>query len=562
MVIAPEHWLAFDVAHCLIPPEWPPGISETWKGADGNLRPRAAVRAYQNWAASRSDRERQEDTKKTGVFSGIHAINPVNGKQIPVFISDYVLMGYGTGAIMAVPAHDERDHEFAVKFALPIIQVVEPRRREGTKDVPDVQNEAFMAEGVAVNSPGIDGLGTAEAKARMISILEEKGIGKRRVNYKIRDWLFSRQRYWGEPFPIVHLEDGTTVALAESELPLELPELEDFRPTGTIEPPLSKAKEWVKVWVVLETQNSKLKTQNSGGDMVARVVPEGTAGAVKARRELNTMPQWAGSCWYYIRYLDPKNAERFVDPGIEKYWLNNGVDMYVGGVEHAVLHLLYSRFWHKVLFDWGLVTCEEPFRKLVNQGLILGEAEFTAFRTESGGQRVSLELVDWSDTDKPVVRKDVNLAAGLMAGQALIAEKVEPDHAEKRGEHFILKGDPAIRIDARSFKMSKSRGNVVNPDDVIKEYGADSLRMFEMFMGPLEQVKPWSTAGVEGVYRFLQRVWRNMFDSMRMMRTRRINFWNGTAPKNGGRLRAICRSRKCAGGGGLSGDFAAAASDD
>ncbi len=421
MVIAPEHPLA--------------GAASAEQAVD--------VEKYQKWAASRSDRERQEDTKKTGVWTGVNAINPVNGKAIPIWVSDYVLMGYGTGAIMAVPAHDERDHEFAVKFGLPIVQVVgrrtETRSHEDTKshEEVDVRKAAFVQEGVAVNSGELNGLETAEAKSKMISILEEKGIGKRQINYKIRDWLFSRQRYWGEPFPIVHLEDGTTVALADAELPLKLPELADFRPTGTIEPPLSKAKEWVNVWVLLETQNSKLKTQNLGGDVVARVVPEGTPGAVRARRELNTMPQWAGSCWYYLRYLDPKNSERFVDPAIEKYWLHNGVDMYVGGVEHAVLHLLYSRFWHKVLFDWGVVTSEEPFQRLVNQGLILGE--------------------------------DMQ-------------------------------------------KMSKSRGNVVNPDDVIKEYGADSLRMFEMFMGPLEQVKPWSTAGVEGVYRFLQRVWRNLLD--------------------------------------------------
>ncbi len=399
----------------------------------------AKVEAYRKWAASRSDRERQEDTKKTGEFTGTYAINPVNEQRIPIWVSDYVLMGYGTGAIMAVPAHDERDYEFATKFKLSIVQVVGKKQEASSKKQEvNVQKEAFCEEGMAVNSPWIEGLPTAEAKAKITAMLEEKGIGKRQINYKIRDWLFSRQRYWGEPFPIVHLEDGTTVRLADSELPLRLPELEDFKPTGTIDPPLSKAAEWVNVHVVVSADNS------------ARVVPPGTPGAVKARRELNTMPQWAGSCWYYIRYLDPRNENAFVDPAVEKYWLGNsefriqnselnsgGVDLYVGGVEHAVLHLLYSRFWHKVLFDRGLVTCDEPFRRLVNQGLILGED---------------------------------------------------------------------------SQKMSKSRGNVVNPDDVVRDYGADSLRMFEMFMGPLEQVKPWSTAGVEGVYRFLQRVWRNLFD--------------------------------------------------
>ncbi|HUO09757.1 MAG TPA: leucine--tRNA ligase [Phycisphaerae bacterium] len=419
MVIAPEHPLA------------------------NNPTPDKAVevKAYQQWAASRSDRERQEDTKKTGVFTGLYAINPVNNKQIPIWVSDYVLMGYGTGAIMAVPAHDDRDHEFATKFKLPIIEVVAPTQIENRKS--KIENAPFTEEGIAINSPWIDNLPTPEAKKKITAILEEKGIGKKTINYKIRDWLFSRQRYWGEPFPIVHLNDGTTVALADSELPVKLPELQDFKPTGTIDPPLSKAKEWVNINVRLQTVN---------GDTKATTADCGDPDALPARRELNTMPQWAGSCWYYIRYLDPKNNDRFVDPAIERYWLGpqpienrkskienppGGVDLYVGGVEHAVLHLLYSRFWHKVLFDWNLVSSDEPFRKLVNQGLILGE--------------------------------DMQ-------------------------------------------KMSKSRGNVVNPDDVIKDYGADALRMFEMFMGPLEQVKPWSTAGVEGVYRFLQRIWRNIFD--------------------------------------------------
>jgi len=401
MVIAPEHPLAAQAAPAQV----------------------EAVKAYQKWAASRSDRERQEDTKKTGEWIGLNAINPVNNTPIPIYVSDYVLMGYGTGAIMAVPAHDERDHEFATKFKLPIIQVV---GKDG--ETVDVQKEAFTEEGIAINSPWIEKLPTQQAKSKMLDLLEEKKIGKRQINYKIRDWLFSRQRYWGEPFPLVHLADGSIVRLADTELPVELPELADFKPTGTIDPPLSKATDWVNVHVLLETQN---------GSEVARIVPANTPNAQPARRELNTMPQWAGSCWYYIRYTDPKNGGAFVAPAAEKYWLANGVDLYVGGVEHAVLHLLYSRFWHKVLFDHHLVSCDEPFRRLVNQGLMQGE----------DGQ-----------------------------------------------------------------KMSKSRGNVVNPDDIIKEYGTDPLRMFEMFMGPLEQGKPWSTAGVEGLYRFLQRVWRNLFD--------------------------------------------------
>ncbi|HVS73631.1 MAG TPA: leucine--tRNA ligase [Phycisphaerae bacterium] len=378
------------------------------------------VESYQRWARSRSDRERQEDTKKTGEFTGSYAINPVNAQRIPIYIADYVLMGYGTAAIMAVPAHDERDHEFATKFNLPIVQVVAPK----DASIVDVQKAAFVEEGIAVNSPWIEGLPTQEAKTKMISLLEENETGKRQINYKLRDWLFSRQRYWGEPFPIVHLSDGTTVPLSESELPVKLPELEDFKPTGTIDPPLSKATDWLNV---------KVDVKDLGGDYVAHLDASGQP----ARRELNTMPQWAGSCWYYLRYLDPSDEDNFVAPTIEKYWLRNGVDLYVGGVEHAVLHLLYSRFWHKVLFDRGLVSSDEPFHKLVNQGMILGE-----------------------------------------------------NHE----------------------KMSKSRGNVVTSDSMVEAYGADSLRLFEMFMGPLEQVKPWSTAGVEGVYRFLQRVWRNMID--------------------------------------------------
>ncbi|MCX6851200.1 MAG: leucine--tRNA ligase [Verrucomicrobia bacterium] len=357
-----------------------------------------AVEEYREKAGRKSDMERTELAKdKSGVFTGAYAINPVNGEQIPIWIADYVLMGYGTGAIMAVPAHDERDFEFAQKFELPVKQVVQPP--EG-KDW-----QGFTDHGIAVNSGFLDGLSTPEAKKKIAAWLEEKGLGKGTVNFKLRDWLFSRQRYWGEPFPIVW-EDGNHRSIPASELPLLPPTLEDFKPTGTPEPPLSKATDWVRY-------------------------------SATATRELNTMPQWAGSCWYYLRYCDAQNSERFVGEAAEKYWMGGGkpggVDLYVGGTEHAVLHLLYARFWHKVLFDLGYVTTPEPFQRLVNQGLILGE----------DGQ-----------------------------------------------------------------KMSKSRGNVVNPDDVVKEYGADSLRLYEMFMGPLEQVKPWSMKGVEGVYRFLARVWR------------------------------------------------------
>jgi leucyl-tRNA synthetase len=358
----------------------------------------AAVEEYREKTTRKSDLERTELAKeKTGVFTGAYAINPVNNERIPIWIADYVLQGYGTGAIMAVPAHDERDFEFAQKFELPVKQVVQPP--EGK------EWQGYTDNGIAVNSGFLDGLSTVEAKSKITTWLEEKGLGKGTVNFKLRDWLFSRQRYWGEPFPLVW-EDGMHRCIPESELPLLPPTLEDFRPTGTPEPPLSKATEWV------------LYTET-------------------ATRELNTMPQWAGSCWYYLRYCDAQNSERFVSEAAEKYWMGGGkpggVDLYVGGTEHAVLHLLYARFWHKVLFDLGYVSTPEPFQRLVNQGLIMGE----------DGQ-----------------------------------------------------------------KMSKSRGNVVNPDDVVAEYGADSLRLYEMFMGPLEQVKPWSMKGVEGVYRFLARVWR------------------------------------------------------
>jgi len=358
----------------------------------------AAVAEYKTAVASKSDLARTDLAKeKTGVPTGAFATNPANGERIPVWIADYVLMGYGTGAIMAVPAHDERDFEFAKKFALPIREVVQP---------PSPTEACFAGEGTAINSSFLDGLPTAEAKRRMVAWLEEKNLGRGTVNYKLRDWLFSRQRYWGEPFPIVW-ESGRHRPVGESELPVVQPDLDDFKPTGTPEPPLSKARDWIRY--------------------------SATAG-----RETNTMPQWAGSCWYYLRFCDPQNSSRFIGSEADHYWMGKnsrpgGVDLYVGGTEHAVLHLLYARFWHKALFDLGHISTPEPFQRLVNQGMILG-----------------------------------------------------PD----------------------GQKMSKSRGNVVTPDSVIAEYGADSLRLYEMFMGPLEQMKPWSMKGVEGVYRFLARVWR------------------------------------------------------
>ena len=379
MVLAPEH----------------PLVAEITTEAQ-----RSEVEAYVQACVIKSDMERGEMNKdKTGVFTGAYAINPVNGENIPVWIADYVMMGYGTGAIMAVPAHDERDFAFAEKFALPIVQVVEP-----LKDGDDWKG--YTDYGTAIHSGFLDGMPTVDAKRAMIDWLEKEGKGARKVQYKLRDWLFSRQRYWGEPFPIIW-ENGQHAAIPASELPLLQPELEDFKPTGDPRGPLIKATDWIKY-------------------------------SETAQRETNTMPQWAGSCWYYLRYCDPRNEEAFISKEAEQYWLGGdgkvgAVDLYVGGTEHAVLHLLYARFWHKVLFDLGHLSNAEPFQKLVNQGLILGE----------DGQ-----------------------------------------------------------------KRSKSVGNVVNPDDVIREYGADSLRLYEMFMGPLEQVKPWQMKGVEGVHRFLARVWR------------------------------------------------------
>ena len=356
---------------------------------------RASVAEYKAQVSAKSDLERTDLAKdKSGVFTGAYAVNPANNERIPIWIADYVLMGYGTGAIMGVPAHDERDLEFARQFGLTILDVVQPPGGETPT--------GYTGDGVAINSTLIDGLPTAQAKEHITAWLEERGLGRRTINYKLRDWLFSRQRYWGEPFPIIW-HDGKHEAIAESELPLVPPPLDDFKPTGTGEPPLARAKDWVRY-------------------------------SDKATRELNTMPQWAGSCWYYLRFCDPGNSHRFVGQEAERYWMGDGgVDLYVGGTEHAVLHLLYARFWHKVLFDLGHLSTAEPFQRLVNQGIILGE-------------------------------------------------------------------------DGR--KMSKRWGNVIDPLDVISEYGADAFRCYEMFMGPLEQMKPWSMTGVEGVSRFLARVWR------------------------------------------------------
>jgi leucyl-tRNA synthetase len=435
---------------------------------------RAAVDAYRQSVAAKSERDRVADTKeKTGVFTGAYAINPVNDEKIPVWIADYVLMGYGTGAIMAVPAHDQRDYDFATKFKIPIRTVVKPA--DGGKPPA---GRAFEGEGIAINSPSIDGLSTAEAKEKITGVLEAAGVGKRSVKYKLRDWVFSRQRYWGEPFPIILDAEDNPWAVPETELPVTLPEMADFKPTGTLEPPLSKARDWMNV--------------NLDGK--------------PAVRETNTMPQWAGSCWYYLRFIDPKNPERFVDPAKEKYWMP--VDLYVGGAEHAVLHLLYSRFWHKVLFDLGHVSTPEPFAKLVNQGTILGEMEFHAFRGPGGAYISAADLeniVEESTSAGPQL-----VGTDRQSGRKSVAALIDADQVEKRGERYVLKSDPSIAVEARSFKMSKSRGNIVNPDEIVGDYGADTFRLYEMYMGPLEQQKPWNTRDIVGMSRFLNGVYRNL----------------------------------------------------
>ena len=418
--------------------------------------------------------------KKTGVFTGSHAINPVNGQPVPIWIADYVLATYGTGAIMAVPAHDTRDFEFAKTYDLKIIPVVEPALSDPAGEAKLNSDEAcFSGAGVAINSGEFDGLATDEFKAKIIAKLDESGSGRAAVNYKLRDWLFSRQRFWGEPFPILHEldEDGNRTGMMRPVptelLPVNLPELEDFKPHGRPEPPLEKAEdEWL--YPVIDGK--------------------------KYKRETNTMPQWAGSCWYYLRFIDPTNNDTFIDPELEKQWMP--VDLYIGGAEHAVLHLLYARFWHKVLFDRGHVSTIEPFHKLVNQGMILGDVEFTAFRG-ADEQWVSADLVEENDEKKPVLKS---------TGKPAQIVKLDPDQAEKKGDFFILKSDPSIRVDSRAHKMSKARGNVINPDVVVGEYGADALRLYEMFMGPLTQSKPWAMAGVNGIKGFLDRTWRMIVD--------------------------------------------------
>lgn len=441
-----------------------------------------AVKAYCEAAAMKSDLDRTELSKdKTGVFTGSYAINPVNCFYVPIWIADYVLSTYGTGAIMAVPAHDERDFEFAEKYGIEVQAVVDPAENVSPEQREQILagKEVYSGKGTAINSVMFDGLATDEFKPKIIEMLAKNGTGREAVNYKLRDWLFSRQRFWGEPFPILHeLDDegnktGHVIAVDECELPVDLPHLDDFKPHGRPEPPLDKApEEWL--YPVID--------------------------GVRYKRETNTMPQWAGSCWYFLRFLDPKNNKAAIDPEIEKAWMP--IDLYIGGAEHAVLHLLYSRFWHKVLYDRGVVSTPEPFQKLVNQGMILGEVEFTGFK-DLDGKWVSAKDVGYDEEKNPIRKSDKS---------QLQAVGVEPENATKKGDSFVLTSDESIRLDSRAFKMSKSRGNVINPDDVVKEYGADSLRLYEMFMGPLEATKPWSMQGVSGVYNFLGRAWRLVVD--------------------------------------------------
>ena len=443
---------------------------------------RAAVAEYQRRAGEKSDLARTDLAKeKTGVFTGGHAVNPANGEPIPVWVADYVLISYGTGAIMAVPGHDERDFEFARQFDLPITRVV--AAKVGASQSPDL-GEAFTSEGVAVNSGPLDGLPTAGAKAKITADLADAGLGRAAVNYKLRDWLFSRQHFWGEPFPLWHEldadgnETGLLRTVPADELPVRLPENFEFKPHGRPEPPLDEAPE---AWLYTTAD-------------------DGT----RLKRETNSMPQWAGSCWYFLRFCDPHNPDHFVGVDAEQYWMP--VDLYIGGAEHAVLHLLYSRFWHKVLHDRGHVSGDEPFEKLVNQGMILGEPEQTAYR-DAG--------LNWISAADVTAADDADSGTGFVRrsdGEPVQPVKLDAAQVTKSGGDFVLAADPAVRVESRSHKMSKSRGNVVNPDDIVAEYGADSLRLYEMFMGPLEQMKPWQTSGVEGVSRFLARVWRIIAD--------------------------------------------------
>jgi leucyl-tRNA synthetase len=454
LVLSPEH----ELVTTLTTDSWPDGIPASWTG--GHPDPAGAIAEYQRLAALKSEQDRHSDREKTGVFTGSYAVNPVNGQRLPVFIADYVLTGYGTGAIMAVPAQDERDFEFAAAFELPVVRTVQPPAGFD-------ESTAYTGDGPAINSANdeldLNGLSVAPAKAATVEYLERIGAGRGAVTYRLRDWLFSRQRYWGEPFPIVWDENNQPVALPDELLPLRLPETNDFSPKSfpaddaesTPEPPLGRLTDWVSVELDL-------------GD-----------GPKHYRRETNTMPNWAGSCWYELRYLDPHNAQALIDPEIEQYWMGpseqrplGGVDLYVGGVEHAVLHLLYARFWHKVLFDLGHVTSSEPFHRLVNQGM--------------------LQLPAYSNAD------------GFWVDAASVTEVVEGNTST-----FYFEGE---EVSQEFGKIGKSRKNVITPDQFVAEYGTDTFRLFEMFSGPLEQSRPWDSKAIVGPYRLLQRVWRIVLD--------------------------------------------------
>lgn len=466
----------------------------------------SAVETYIQKSASKSDLVRSQLEKdKTGVFVGSYALHPLSGQKIPIWVADYVLPSYGTGAVMGVPAHDERDKVFAQKYDLAILEVLSK-----TSALPDDNTQVRL-----IASGAYDGLSVGQAKEAILKDLVAQNKAAPKVQYKLRDWLFSRQRYWGEPFPIVWVDakayeqvranpqspfheflpeapitytDAASkvwyaLPLPSQALPLVLPEVKDYKPSAGGASPLANAPDWVHVYI--NTQTGAIAPRSQSLEALGEDWAEGL-------RETNTMPQWAGSCWYYLRYLDPHNAKSFVDKSLEGYW--KGPDIYIGGAEHAVLHLLYARFWHKVLYELGKVSEPEPFKRLIHQGLILGELEFTVYKTKNG-KAISAECVSHTHTD-------------LRTGEPVFGETLPKEGVIKQGEYFVLKDDTSIRAEARAHKMSKSRGNVVSPDAIVQAYGADTLRLYEMFLGPLEASKPWSTQGIEGMSRFLKKIWR------------------------------------------------------
>ena len=444
----------FGVTYIVLSPEHPLIYELTSK------EQAAEVNKYIDAANRKSDLERTDLAKeKTGIFTGANAIHPLTGVKLPIWVADYVLGTYGTGAVMAVPAHDDRDYEFAAAFDLPSVGVITST---------DTICTCYTGDGVMQNSASealdVNGMTNSVAGSKITEWLETNSVGTKSINYKLRDWLFARQRYWGEPFPIVYAENDpdVPVAVPYSDLPLTLPETDNFKPSGTGEGPLANISDWVNT---LDPRD----------------------GITSARRDTNTMPQWAGSCWYYLRFIDPMNDDNLIDKKMEKYWMP--VDLYVGGAEHAVLHLLYARFWHKVLYDIGAVSTKEPFQKLVSQGMILGDVEYTAYVDDAG--------------------KFVNANKQAVGQQTM---KLRAEDVKKKGDGFVLAEDETIKVSARSHKMSKSRGNVVNPDEIVRDFGADSLRLYEMFMGPLRETKVWQPKGVEGCSRFLARTYR-LFDS-------------------------------------------------